>query len=223
MKDLDDEQRLKRKQLVDAETKCLKDVDDRYNQEYAYWQNRLRSRKQKLEEDFKREELERSQFYQNVANLNFNANTMRTHSPSANHQHLHPAHHANGLSTNGVSQPGGVNSSQSSSTSFYPSQMHHSYIAQHHHHLSPQHLSPTSSYVQASPMQNYYNLQTHNGVVAATSAGSGSSAAATSPANTFEPNYANYTLNYPSSISGNANGANSSELGAFSSNPNHQY
>lgn len=46
MKDLDDEQRLKRKQLVDAETKCLRDVDDRYNQEYAYWQNRLRSRKQ---------------------------------------------------------------------------------------------------------------------------------------------------------------------------------
>ena len=46
MKDLDDEQRLKRKQLVDAETKCLKDVDDRYNQEYAFWQNRLRSRKQ---------------------------------------------------------------------------------------------------------------------------------------------------------------------------------
>lgn len=45
MKDLDDEQRLKRKQLVDAETKCLKDVDDRYSQEYAYWQNRLRSRK----------------------------------------------------------------------------------------------------------------------------------------------------------------------------------
>jgi hypothetical protein len=46
MKDLDDEQRLKRKQLVDAETKCLRDVDERYNQEYAYWQNRLRSRKQ---------------------------------------------------------------------------------------------------------------------------------------------------------------------------------
>ena len=70
MKDLDDEQRLKRKQLVDAETKCLRDVDERYAQEYAYWQNRLRSRKQKLEEDFKREDAERSQFYQNVLNLN---------------------------------------------------------------------------------------------------------------------------------------------------------
>jgi hypothetical protein len=46
MKDLDDEQRLKRKQLVDAETKCLRDVDDRYSQEYSYWQNKLRSRKQ---------------------------------------------------------------------------------------------------------------------------------------------------------------------------------
>ena len=68
MKDLDDEQRLKRKQLVDAETKCLRDVDERYNQEYAYWQNRLRSRKQKLEDDFKREESERSVFYQNFSN-----------------------------------------------------------------------------------------------------------------------------------------------------------
>ena len=42
MKDLNDEQRLKQKQLVDAETKCLKDVNERYNQEYAYWQNKLR-------------------------------------------------------------------------------------------------------------------------------------------------------------------------------------
>jgi STE20-like kinase len=46
MKDLDDEQRSKRKQLVDAETKCLRDVDDRYSQEYSFWQNKLRSRKQ---------------------------------------------------------------------------------------------------------------------------------------------------------------------------------
>lgn len=68
MKDLDDEQRLKRKQLVDAETKCLRDVDERYNHEYAYWQNRLRTRKQKLEDDFKREESERSLFYQNFSN-----------------------------------------------------------------------------------------------------------------------------------------------------------
>ena len=65
MKDLNDEQRLKQKQLVDAETKCLRDVNERYNQEYAFWQNKLRSRKQKLEEDFKREDAERSQFYQN--------------------------------------------------------------------------------------------------------------------------------------------------------------
>jgi STE20-like kinase len=79
MKDLDDEQRLKRKQLVDAETKCLKDVDERYNQEYAYWQNRLRSRKQKLEEDFKREDAERSSFYQNVLNLNGNFNQNFAH------------------------------------------------------------------------------------------------------------------------------------------------
>lgn len=42
MKDLNDEQRLKQKQLVDAETKCLRDVNERYNQEYAYWQNKLR-------------------------------------------------------------------------------------------------------------------------------------------------------------------------------------
>ena len=75
MKDLDDEQRLKRKQLVDAETKCLKDVDDRYNQEYGFWQNRLRSRKQKLEDDFKREDAERSQFYQNVLNLSGGQNS----------------------------------------------------------------------------------------------------------------------------------------------------
>ena len=46
MKDLDDEQRMKRRQLVEAETKCLRDVDERYSQEYEYWQNKLRSRKQ---------------------------------------------------------------------------------------------------------------------------------------------------------------------------------
>ena len=46
MKDLDDDQRLKRKQLLDAETKCLREVEDKYNQEYASWQNRLRFRKQ---------------------------------------------------------------------------------------------------------------------------------------------------------------------------------
>jgi STE20-like kinase len=86
MKDLDDEQRLKRKQLVDAETKCLKDVDDRYNQEYGYWQNRLRSRKQKLEEDFKKEDAERSHFYQNVLNLNSsNGNNYGTTSPNPNY------------------------------------------------------------------------------------------------------------------------------------------
>jgi len=73
MKDLDDEQRLKRKQLVDAETKCLRDVDERYNQEYTYWQNKLRSRKQKLEDDFKREEIERSQFYQTITSSAHNS------------------------------------------------------------------------------------------------------------------------------------------------------
>jgi hypothetical protein len=46
MKDLDDDQRLKRKQLLDAETKCLREVEDKYNAEYASWQNRLRFRKQ---------------------------------------------------------------------------------------------------------------------------------------------------------------------------------
>jgi hypothetical protein len=45
MKDLDDDQRLKRKQLLDAETKCLREVEDKYNQEYASWQNKLRFRK----------------------------------------------------------------------------------------------------------------------------------------------------------------------------------
>jgi hypothetical protein len=38
--------RLKRKQLVDAETKCVKDVDDANNREYTQWQNRLKVRKQ---------------------------------------------------------------------------------------------------------------------------------------------------------------------------------
>ncbi len=46
MKDLDDDQRLKRKQLLDAETKCLREVEEKYNAEYASWQNRLRFRKQ---------------------------------------------------------------------------------------------------------------------------------------------------------------------------------
>ncbi|CAF0731156.1 unnamed protein product [Brachionus calyciflorus] len=95
MKDLDDEQRLKRKQLVDAETKCLRDVDERYNQEYAYWQNRLRSRKQKLEDDFKREESERSIFYQNFSNNLQTSNTIG-HNFQSYQRPMSPPHHSNG-------------------------------------------------------------------------------------------------------------------------------
>jgi hypothetical protein len=111
MKDLDDEQRLKRKQLVDAETKCLKDVDDRYNQEYGYWQNRLRSRKQKLEEDFKKEDAERSQFYQNVLNLNSSNNSSNnygTTSPNPNYYNQSHMSNASSIGSSSSSSYSGV-------------------------------------------------------------------------------------------------------------------
>jgi len=110
MKDLDDEQRLKRKQLVDAETKCLRDVDDRYSQEYTFWQNKLRSRKQKLEEDFKREESERYQFYQNIhSNSNNNNNSYQSlrsnSSPNyyQNHQNNNSNNHNSTIASSTVS------------------------------------------------------------------------------------------------------------------------
>lgn len=46
MKDLEEEQRLKRKQLVDAETKCVRDVDEAYSRDFTTWQTKLRARKQ---------------------------------------------------------------------------------------------------------------------------------------------------------------------------------
>lgn len=141
MKDLNDEQRLKQKQLVDAETKCLKDVNERYNQEYAYWQNKLRSRKQKLEEDFKREDAERSQFYQNNLMLNNN---------HQNPQHLPQRSPQTSSSSSQFSSNQKIPHSQSLYSQSSIQQNAHQFY-------SNSHLSPTSTLTSISTQQKVSN------------------------------------------------------------------
>lgn len=157
MKDLDDEQRLKRKQLVDAETKCLRDVDERYNQEYAYWQNRLRSRKQKLEDDFKREESERSLFYQNFSNNLQTPNCLAQNYPTFQRT----------ISSGSPQHSNGSNSQFSpTSTSSYISNANSNHKAGYYGSVNPcTTTSSSSSHSNVQPTESIYSFNVPEGIV----------------------------------------------------------
>jgi hypothetical protein len=156
-------------------------VDERYNQEYAYWQNRLRSRKQKLEDDFKREESERSVFYQNFSNnlqtptslsQNFQS-YQRPMSPPQNSSgsisHLSPTSTSSYLSNPGSSQKhiyystinGNSSSSSSTHSNVLPTESVYSFNAHPENYMYTTHQQLIYQYHQNMPHHGHHQQQQH--------------------------------------------------------------
>jgi hypothetical protein len=145
--------------------------------------------------------MERSQFYQNVVNLNYQTltypntnmmqNTMRSHSP-----------------TNSTSQSS-VSNSQTLPSNYYPTHQSIYQPPQPHQLLN----SPMHNQQQQTAAANYYNLSTQNGGILASS----SSSSATGCVG--DPHYSSYnTLQFTNSINhhggNNGNHNNNNNNGA---------
>lgn len=131
--------------------------------------------------------MERSQFYQNVANLNYQTltypntnmmqNTMRSHSP-----------------TNSSGQSS-VSNSQTLPSNYYPTHQSIYQPPQPHQLLN----SPMHNQQQQTAAANYYNLSTQNGGILASS--SSSSATGLVGGGGGDPHYSSYnTLQFTNSI-----------------------